>query len=297
MVEALSLAGILEQPVVIVNAQRPGPATGLSTRTEQADLRFVIHAGHGEFPRMVIALRTPEDAFYQTARAFNIAEKYQIPVILMTEEYLTDYMVTTDPFDFSRLLIERNLSTENPEGESRYKRYKYSDSGVSPRILPGKLKGVEVLVDSHEHDEYGNIDESIETRNSMMKKRMKKLDNLRDELMEPEFFGSQSPETLLVGFGATHGALDDAVGRLNQEGVSDGALVYSDIWPFPVKRINEVGITSRRIITVEQNMTGQLESLIREKTRLEISDRLLKYDGRAINGDEIVEKVHEILNS
>ena len=295
MVEALSLAGILEQPVVVVNAQRPGPATGLSTRTEQADLRFVIHAGHGEFPKMVITLRNPEDAFYQTARAFNIAEKYQIPVVIMTEEYLTDYMMTVEPFDFSRVEINRNLSWELEDTNERYKRYKYTETGVSPRLIPGKLKGVEILVDSHEHNEYGNIDESIETRNSMMKKRMKKLEGLKEELMEPEQLGAENPEILLVGFGATHGALLDAVTRLNEEGLGVGALVYGDIWPFPTKLINKLGKDAKKIITVEQNMTGQLESLILEKTRLEIFDRILKYDGRAINGDEIISGLKSIL--
>ena len=264
MVEALSLSGILEQPVVVVNAQRPGPATGLSTRTEQADLRFVIHAGHGEFPKMVIALRNPQDAFYQTARAFNIAEKYQIPVILMTEEYMTDYMMTIDPLDFGKITIERSIA-DKPEGKNeRYKRYKYTEDGVSPRLIPGKIQGVEILVDSHEHNEYGNIDESIETRINMMKKRMKKLEGLKDELKEPDQLGDENPDILLVGFGATHGALLDAVARLNNDGMSVGALVYGDIWPFPTKLINKLGKNAKKIITVEQNMTGQLESLILE---------------------------------
>ncbi|MGM0397180.1 MAG: 2-oxoacid:acceptor oxidoreductase subunit alpha [Bacillota bacterium] len=295
MVEALSLSGILEQPAVIVNAQRPGPATGLSTRTEQADLRFMIHAGHGEFPRMVIALRNPEDAFYQTGRAFNLAEKYQIPVILMTEEYLTDYMITSKPFDFSKVSIERNIDEINKPLTERYKRYRYTETGVSPRLLPGRAEGAEVLVDSHEHNEYGNIDESIETRNRMMEKRMQKLKGLEKEVMEPEQLGIENPEILLVGFGATHGALKDAVMRLNNEGISIGALVYGDIWPFPTERINGLGKNTEKLITVEQNMTGQLESLILEKTRLDIYDRILKYDGRPLNGDEIIEKLNTIL--
>lgn len=295
MVEALSLAGILEQPVVVVNAQRPGPATGLSTRTEQADLRFVIHAGHGEFPKMVISLRNPQDAFYQTARAFNIAEKYQIPVIIMTEEYLTDYMMTMDPLDFSKVTIERNIVEAIEDSKERYKRYKYTESGVSPRLIPGKSKGVEILVDSHEHDEYGNIDESIETRINMMKKRMNKLEELKEELLEPDQLGVENPDILLVGFGATHGALLDAVTRLNEDGLSVGALVYGDIWPFPTRLLNKLGKGANKIITVEQNMTGQLESLILEKTRLEIFDRILKYDGRPINGDEIISNLNTIL--
>jgi len=294
MTEAISLAGITELPAVIVNAQRPGPATGLSTRTEQGDLRFVIHAGHGEFPKMVITLRSPEDAFYQAARAFNIAEKYQIPVILMTEEYLTDYMTTTKPFDFSRIKIERSLSDGSDLEEGRYKRYKYTSTGISLRIIPGLMEDKIVLVDSHEHDEYGNIDEAIQTRNMMMDKRMKKFELLAEEVQEPWFIGKENPEILFVGFGATYGALQESVDILRKEGLSIGALIYGDIWPFPTKLLNQVGTNAKKIITVEQNRTGQLESLINEKTRLHISGRILKYDGRAINGDEIVEKFYKM---
>lgn len=290
MVEALSLAGITETPVVVVNAQRPGPATGLSTRTEQGDLRFVIHAGHGEFPRMVITLRSPEDAFYQTARAFNIADKYQIPVIIMTEEYLADYMMTIEAFDMGKISIDRNFATQEDLPKGRYKRYQYSESGVSNRIIPGKFKDKVVLLDSHEHDEYGNIDESIETRVNMMDKRMKKIELLEKEVEEPTYFGPDKPECLFIGFGATYGALYEAVESLNKEKFSVGALVYGDIWPFPTKKIIEIGERVDRIIVVEQNKTSQLGSLINEKTRLHISNHILKYDGRPINGDEIIEE-------
>ena len=296
MTEALSFAGVSESPVVLVNAQRPGPATGLSTRTEQGDLRFVIHAGHGEFPRMVISLRSPKDAFYQTARAFNIADKYQIPVIIMTEEYLADYMVTTDPFDLERISIERNLAKKEDLKEGRYKRYEYSKSGVSKRIIPGKFKDKLVLLDSHEHNEYGNIDEAIETRVKMMDKRMRKLELLENEIEEPLYLGGEKINCLLVGFGATYGALYESVARLNEEGIQAGALVYGDIWPFPTKKIIEIGQDVDNIIVVEQNQTSQLGSLIKEKTRLEINNTILKYDGRPLNADEIIKELKSILN-
>ena len=294
MVEAMSLAGILETPVVVVNAQRPGPATGLSTRTEQADLRFVIHAGHGEFPKMVITLRTPEDAFYQAARAFNISEKFQIPVVLMTEEYLTDYMITSAPFDFSKIKIDRNLADEESLTEGRYKRYQYTDNGVSPRLIPGRSGEKIILVDSHEHDEYGNIDESVDTRVKMMKKRMKKLEELRKEVQDPWFFGDSEPKNLFVAFGATYGALKESVERLNEAGESAGGLVFGDVWPFPVEKLNELGSKADRIIMVEQNFTGQLESLVREHTKLDIWGHIRKYDGRAINGDEIIAEYNQL---
>src|SRR5699024_5705731 len=168
MVEALSLAGIIETPVVLANVQRPGPATGLPTRTEQADLRFLIHAGHGEFPRMIMALRDPEDAFYQTVRAFNIAEKYQIPVLLLSDQYMADSMVTSKPFDFNKVKIERHLANMDEIKDEEYKRYKFTETGISPRLIPGKVSGKIVLVDSDEHDEWGNIIEDSETRIKMV---------------------------------------------------------------------------------------------------------------------------------
>ncbi|MDX9917909.1 MAG: 2-oxoacid:acceptor oxidoreductase subunit alpha [Gudongella sp.] len=288
MTEALSLAGIIELPVVILNAQRPGPATGLSTRSEQGDLRFVIHAGHGEFPKMVITLRNPEDAFYQTARAFNIADKYQIPVILMTEEYLADYMTTTEPFDFSKIKVERHLADESDIEDEKYLRYKLTESGISPRLIPGRSGDKIILADSHEHDESGKIEESIENRNAMMKKRMKKFELLKSEVEEPWIIGKPDADDLLVAFGATWGAVKDAVDRINATGGSAGAVIYGDIWPFPTKALTDMGERAKRIIVVEQNYTGQLESLIKEHTRLEIYGNIRKYDGRAINGDEII---------
>jgi 2-oxoglutarate ferredoxin oxidoreductase subunit alpha len=292
MTEALSLAGIIETPIVVFNAQRPGPATGLSTRSEQADLRFMIHAGHGEFPRMVIALRTPDDAFYQTARAFNLAEKYQIPVLIMTEEYLADYSTTLEPFDFSKIKIERYLATEEDITDERYKRYKFTKDGISPRLIPGKIKGQVVLVDSHEHNEYGNIEEDAENRTKMMDKRMKKLEELMGDIQEPWFIGDGEPENLIVCWGATYGAVKEAVDRLKTQGKSFGALIYGDIWPFPAKKLNEIGRTAKRIIDIEQNATGQLESLINEKTDIKCTHRILKYDGRPLNADEIIERLN-----
>ncbi len=295
MVEALSLAGIIETPIVVFNAQRPGPATGLSTRTEQADLRFMIHAGHGEFPRMVIALRSPDDAFYQTARAFNIAEKYQIPVLLITEEYLTDYSITLDPFDFTKITIDRHLASKEDITDERYKRYKFTESGISPRLIPGQFEQHLVMVDSHEHNEYGNIDENAENRTKMVDKRLKKMELLKEEVSEPWFIGKDNPENLIVCWGATFGAVKETVDRLTEDGKSFGALIYGDIWPFPTAKLNELGALAKNIIDIEQNATGQLESLINEMTDIKCTHRILKYDGRPLNADEIIERLSSTL--
>lgn len=293
MVEALSLAGIIETPVVVINVQRPGPATGLPTRTEQSDLRFLIHAGHGEFPRMVIALRNVEDAFYQTARAFNTAEKYQIPVLLMSDQYFSDSMSTIKPFDFKKVTIERHIASENDIGEGEYKRYKYSESGISPRLIPGQIKNQVVLVDSDEHDEYGNITEDDEVRKNMVDKRMRKLEGLKKELLEPWVIGQEKAENLIVCWGSTYGAVKEAVERLEKEGVSIGALVYGDIWPFPTKKLLEGRKYASKIIDIEQNATAQLDSLIREEALFKCTHKILKYDGRAFSGDEIYHRLKE----
>ncbi|MEW8973022.1 MAG: 2-oxoacid:acceptor oxidoreductase subunit alpha [Tissierellaceae bacterium] len=293
MVESLSLAGIIETPVVIINVQRPGPATGLPTRTEQADLRFIIHAGHGEFPRMVISLRTAEDAFYQTARAFNLAEKYQIPVILMSDQVLADSNTTYEPFDFNRITIDRYIATEKDITDERYKRYKLTESGISPRLIPGQVSGQVVLVDSDEHDEYGNLTEDAKIRVDMVDKRARKMEGLMEELEEPWYIGNENPENLIVCWGSLYGAVKEAVDRLNDEGVSIGALVYGDIWPFPKKKLSEMSKKAKRLIDIEQNSTGQLDSIIREELLIRCDHKILKYDGRALNGDEIYTRLKE----
>lgn len=288
MTEALSAAGMMEIPVVLVNAQRPGPATGLATRTEQGDLRFVIHGGHGEFPRMVIALRSPNDAFYQTARAFNIAEKYRIPVILMTEEYLADYNMTIEPLDFTKITIDRCID-KGDYIHSRYKPYELTKDGISKRLIPGKQDHL-VLVDSHEHNEYGNIDEDRENRIKMVDKRMKKFSLLQEEVREPWYLGAEKPEYLFVCFGATYGAIKEFISRLYEEGVDAGALIYGDIWPFPTKDLVKYGKLAKHTINVEQNNTSQLMGLIHQFSNIRCSYSILKYDGRAMNSDYIYEE-------
>jgi 2-oxoglutarate ferredoxin oxidoreductase subunit alpha len=292
MVEALSLAGIIEVPIVLINVQRPGPATGFPTRTEQADLRFMIHAGHGEFPRMVIALRDTEDAFYQTVRAFNIAEKYNIPVLLVSDQHLADGMTTKKPFNFRDIKIERNIQS-SIEGE--YKAYRLTESGVSPRIIPGKIEGATVLVDSDEHDEYGHITESGEIRTKMVEKRLKKFELLKEEIKEPWFIGDENPENLVVCWGSTYGTVKETVENLKDEGISIGALVFGDIWPFPTKKLLELKKKARNIIDVEQNATAQLDSLIREEALIKSDIKILKYDGRPFTADELYKRIREVI--
>ncbi|MPM14595.1 2-oxoglutarate oxidoreductase subunit KorA [bioreactor metagenome] len=294
MVEAFGLAGITETPVVIVDSQRPGPATGLPTRTEQSDLSFLLTASQGEFPRAVISVRNAEDAFYKTVKALNLADKYQTVVILLTDQYLADANVTIPKYDLSKVKIEKYISTgeELKEGEE-YKRYKITEKGISPRMIPGNSKQQIVLVDSDEHTEESHITESSEMRKSQMDKRMKKLILLKEEIEEPEFIGDENVEILLLGFGSTYGALKDAVVDLNKLGKRAGALSFGDIYPLPQENLKKYSKNAKEIINVEQNFTGQLGKLITQETGILMTKSILKYDGSQITGKYIVDEIRK----
>ena len=311
MVEALGLSGMAEIPLVIAECQRPGPTTGLPTRTEQSDLRFVISASQGEFPRMVIALRHHTDAFYQTFRAFALAEKYQIPVILLTDQFLCDATATVCPFDLERLSSAESTTESSKKstaksakesiaktaadakGTEEYLRYRFTPNGISPRLIPGKFRHF-VAIDSDEHDERGWITESAEMRIQMMDKRMRKLEELKKEVQEPEFIGSPSFETLFVGWGSTYGSIAEAVDLLNKKDKGRyAALVFGDLYPFPSALLIEKAAAAKSIVNIEQNATGQLAGLIREHTGIQCTSSILKYDGRQITGEDIVARFLE----
>lgn len=294
MVEAFGLAGITETPVVVVDSQRPGPATGLPTRTEQSDLSFLLTAAQGEFPRAVISIRNAEDAFYKTVKALNLADKYQTLVLLLTDQYLADANITISKYDLSNVKIENYVSNGDyiKDGEE-YKRYKVTNNGISPRMIPGNKKGQVVLVDSDEHTEEAHITEASEVRNAQMEKRMKKIELLKNEMEEPEFIGDEELDILLVGFGSTYGALKDAIDELNNKGKKVGALSFGDLYPLPEKSLRKYVNKAKKVINVEQNFIGQLGKLITQETGILMSSSILKYDGRQITGHEIVEKLGE----
>ena len=294
MVEAVGLSGMLEVPLVIAEIQRPGPTTGLPTRTEQADLKFVISSSPGEIPKMVIALRHPEDSFYQTIRAFNIADKYQIPVIILGDQFLADSIRTVKPFSFDNIKVERYLKDDEYAKASDYKRYEITKTGISPRITLGKILGLTVLVDSDEHDEYGHITESDEVRNKMNDKRLRKMEYLKEELLEPEFIGEENADILLLAWGSLYSPIKEAVKLLNK-GVGSNkycALVFGDVWPLPDKQLKKYAKKAKNIINIEQNATGQLAGLVRECTGIECDSCILKYDGRPISSQEIYNKLN-----
>ncbi len=296
MAEALGLAGMTEVPLVIVVAQRPGPATGLPTRTEQGDLKFVISAAQGEFPRMVIALRDHQDAYDQTIRAFDIAGRYRIPVILLSDQFLADASSTIEPFKVAMPDVRQDdpaLDDSQLPAESEYLSYRLTGDGISPRLFPGNPDHF-VAADSDEHDETGVITESAEVRRQMTDKRMRKLEKLKKELQEPELIGAETGKNLLIGWGSMRGPLCEAIALLNEEQPGTyGALVFGDVFPLPVNRVQKLAKTAKRIINVEQNATGQLAGLVREYTGIQCQASILKYDGRQLTGEEIAAKIKE----
>ncbi|MDB1940178.1 2-oxoacid:acceptor oxidoreductase subunit alpha [Clostridium tertium] len=294
MVEAFGLAGITETPIVIVDSQRPGPATGLPTRTEQSDLSFLLTASQGEFPRILISVRNAEDAFYKTVKALNLADKYQTVVILLTDQYLADSNITIPKYNLNNIEIERYISNgEELKEDEEYKRYKVTQSGISPRMIPGNSKNQVVLVDSDEHTEESHITEGAEVRNAQMEKRMKKLELIKKDIEEPEFIGKEDLEILLLGFGSTYGALKDAVEELNNQGEKVGALSFGDIYPLPEEGLRKYAKQAKIIINVEQNFTGQLGKLITQETGILMTYSILKYDGRQICGNDIVARLRK----
>lgn len=296
MVEALSLAGMTETPAVIVVAQRPGPSTGLPTRTEQADLNFAMHAGHGDFPRAILAPGSPEQAFHLMSRAFNLADTYQTPVIVFGDQHFNDAYFTVDALDPGGITIDRGhiLTDQDLPSPHEYRRYAINASGISPRILPGHTKAV-VYADSDEHTEEGHITESATIRNQMVRKRMKKLEGMRREIAPPEVCPSGSAELVLLGWGSTHGAVKEAVERLGKAGVSAQMLHYSEIYPFNPQHISTAALKKSNIIAVENNFSGQFADFFSRETGLPVNQRILKYDGRPFTPGEIVDQVKKLI--
>jgi 2-oxoglutarate ferredoxin oxidoreductase subunit alpha len=283
MVEGLSLAAMTETPVVIGLGQRPGPATGLPTRTEQAELQFALYTAHGEFPRIILAPGTPEQAVFLTNKAFDLTEKYQVPAFVIFDQYLADTQWTYAEIDLKKLVYnDYRLRADALAGLSGYKRHAYTESGVSPLAIPGESNHV-VVTDSDEHDEDGHIDEDAGTRKSMVEKRiLKKLPLIRREIMPPLLYGPDKPEVVLVGWGSTFGIIKEAVDELSPNR-NVAMLHFSEIYPFPqTDRFDYLSLlnSARKTICIENNATGQFARLMRAETGYVFTSAIQRYDGR-----------------
>ncbi|MFO7914425.1 MAG: 2-oxoacid:acceptor oxidoreductase subunit alpha [Candidatus Krumholzibacteriales bacterium] len=286
MTEGISLAAMLETPVVIHLAQRPGPATGLPTRTEQGDLELALHAGHGEFPRIILAPGTLEQGFDLARKAFNLADKFQVPVFLLTDQYFMDSYYNTSPFELSGFEVNRNI-VKTGQG---YKRYQLTEDGISPRGIPGYGEGL-VCVDSDEHDEKGHITEDLEMRNRMVEKRLKKLDSIRKEAEEPALYGGTDYHNLVICWGSTLNIVREAVQILSAENTS--VLHFSQVNPLHDKTA-EIINKAETVSVVENNATAQFARLLENRTGVKIGHNVLKYDGLSFASDTLAGKLKEI---
>jgi len=298
MTEGLSLAGMTEIPVVIAEVQRPGPATGLPTRTEQGDLFFVLHGGHGEFPRVVFTPGTPEQALHLTSKAFHLAEKYQVPVIIQSDQYLADTEWTYAGLDTAKLLYQDfRLHAKDINNTADYKRYTYTENGISPLAVPGESHFT-VVVDSDEHDEQGHIIEDAETRINMVQKRLhRKLPLIGAEIEPPFYYGSKEPQIILICYGSTYGAVKEAVDSL-KETYKIGMLHFAEIYPFPgVEQFDYLALLAKakHSICIENNATGQFAKHLRAETGFSVTGRINKYDGRPFTIDSLLGELDEHL--
>lgn len=285
MTEGLSLAGMAEIPIVVYLCQRPGPATGLATRTAQGDLLMAIHASHGEYPRIVLAPHTPQEAYACGIRAHNLADRYQCPVIVLSDQYNATslWSIEADAFDLENVPVDRGalLEGEDLDGVEGYRRYCLSDDGISPRAVPGHANGV-YLATGNEHGEDGHLNEEPDVAVAMLDKRMTKLAMVRDEMRPPMALGPDGADITLLSWGSSYGPVHEAMLRLNGAGGSVNMRHWVDLWPFPVEASRAALSGAKRLVAVEGNGTGQFADLLAAQTGIRVDQRILKYDGRGL---------------
>ncbi len=286
MTEGVSLAGMTETPVVIHLAQRPGPATGLPTRTMQGDLELALYAGHGYFPRIILAPKDTTDAFLLSQRAFNLADKYQVPVFVLTDQYLIDTYYDIPDIDTARL-SNTYYPVETAEG---YSRYKLTPGGVSPRGVPGFGKGL-VCLDSDEHDEDGRITEDLDgVRMDMVRKRLEKGRAILADAIPPAYEGDKGAKTIVVGWGSTYCAIREALGEIGDKGI--GYLHFSQVYPLlpeSLERLKRV----KKVVVVENNETGQFADLLGKEAGARFTNRILKSNGMPFCVEELAEEIRK----
>lgn len=287
MVEGLSLSGMLEVPAVIHLGQRPGPATGLPTRTEQGDLLFTLFSGHGEFPRIILTPGTPEEAFNLTRKAFNLADRYQVPVIVLTDQYLLDSSYTVENLDLQEIEVENYMV----ETEKDYKRYRVTENGISPRGIPGHGKGL-VSVDSDEHDEEGHITEDLKFRKEIVDKRLKKEEEIKKDIIPPEFIGNENFKILLVGWGSTYHVIKESLRKIDDEHLA--FLHHPQVFPLPGQTEGYLK-KAEKMVVIENNATAQFGKLLKLETGIIPDEEIIKYNGLPFSVEELIKSLEEIM--
>jgi len=298
MQEAIGLSGITETPIVIVDVQRGGPSTGLPTKNEQSDFNAAIYGSHGDIPKIIIAPNSVEDAFYDTAEAFNLAEKYQCPVFVLTDLALGMGKQTVEPLDNSRIEIDRGKflgAEELPAIEGMFKRYEFTEDGISPRVIPGQKYGIH-HVTGVEHAETGRPSEATSIRKKMMEKRLNKIQDAT--INNPVFKNAPNDEAdlLVVGIGSTQGVISEAIGRLEKDGLKVNQAHVRLVYPFPINEMKDLMDKAKKVVVVENNGVGQLANLIKLSVGMgDKVEKLLKYDGNPFLPSEIYNGVKGLM--
>lgn len=294
MVESLSFAGIAEIPIVVFLAQRPGPATGMPSWTEQGDLLFTIHGGHGEFPKIVLAPGDVKEMFKLTLKAFQLADIYQTPVIVMSDMYLSeshkDILKSELDKTISNYTINRGKIVSNFEGK-KYLRYQLTDDGISPMLIPG-FEGQYYQTNSYEHVEDGHTTEAAKPRIQQVDKRKMKMKTyLSHEFSLPKMYGDAKAQTVFVSWGSTKGSILEAMKILSQKNITTSLLHFTHMYPMDEEKVKAQFDPKKKYILVENNSEGQLGKLLRMETGINIKEKILRYDGRIIWPEDIVEKL------
>jgi 2-oxoglutarate ferredoxin oxidoreductase subunit alpha len=296
MMEGIGWASINELPVVVTLYQRAGPSTGMPTRHEQGDLRFAIHAGHGASPRIVFASADLEECFYDTMKAFNFAERYQMPVIHIVDKALANSNQTVPRFTADGVTIDRGVLAR-PADDGEFKRFQFTQNGISPRAVFG-MPGTVFWNTGDEHDESGHITEDPVLRILMMEKRMGKLDLALREIPEEDqlvYHGDPKADTVVVGWGSTKGAILDATDILRKEGYKIGFLQFRLLHPFPAERAAKILKGRKKIVDVEMNYDAALAGLIREHTGIAVTHKIVKFQGRPMSCNELRDGLKSVL--
>jgi 2-oxoglutarate ferredoxin oxidoreductase subunit alpha len=302
MMESIGLAGMTETPLVIVDTQRGGPSTGLPTKQEQSDMLAMIHGTHGEIPKIVMAPSTVEEAFYDMAEAFNLADKYQCPVIFLSDLQLSLGKQTVEPLDFKRVSIDRGKLLQDgdlPEQQNKeyFKRYEETTDGISNRVTPGTKNGI-FHVTGVEHDDTGKPSENPVNRIAQMKKRLRKLQNLSFDTPVYKNAPRDSANVLIVGINSSRGAIEEAVPLLEDDGWKVNHAHIRLVHPFPVDELKPLMDAAEKVVVVENNATGQLASIIKANVgQAEKIEQVLKYDGNPFLPIEIYKEIKTILET
>jgi 2-oxoglutarate ferredoxin oxidoreductase subunit alpha len=300
MAEGLGWAGNNEVPVVVTYYQRGGPSTGQPTRHSQQDLRFVMHAAHGEFARIILASGDIEECFFDAAEIFNLTEKYQVPGIHLLDKGMANSSQTFPVFDYSKVKVDRGLIVGEKDLEGKtYKRFEFTESGVSPRAFLGTKNAVQ-WYSGDEHNEMGNINEEPLVRRNMMDKRLKKLELINKEVpaeFKFKFFGDRDSENIVVSWGSPKGAIIEAINQLKEEGYKIGFVQMRMLLPFPSAQIKELLTGKQHIVDIEDNATAQLAGIVTENTAVKPTHYILKYTGRPMMVTEVYGALKDILDN